>query len=117
MVGSMKNDRSPKRKPLSAYSLPALADLIGGLDAKSKANDLRLKEAKQELVRRSVPQAKGRLFIATRLSKTRIVLSRDLVLGDMGRDWTVAHSKHQTYTSVVVTVRKSELETVFGGTP
>jgi len=105
--------KKDEAKPLKDYNPSGLADYLGRLDAQAKAVDEKIKAAKQEFIRRKLPTIEGRMFSCHRLEATRLRFDKARVIDEMGPDWINDHSKHESYTSVTVKVKKSAVAKLF----
>jgi hypothetical protein len=87
----------------------AIADLIGQLDAETKALELRIKAAKTELTARGIDKAEGELFTVTKSETVRWTLNTDAIRKAMGEAWANAHSKVAAVVSFRITVNRAAL--------
>src|ERR1700676_4840364 len=97
--------------PTTFDNLPAsaIADLIGELDAETKALEARIKAAKAELTARGIDKAEGELFTVTKSETVRWTLNADAIRKAMGEAWATAHSKMAAVLSFRITVNRAAL--------
>lgn len=86
-----------------------IADLVGELDAQTKAIEKRIKEAKAALAARGIDRAVGERFSITKSDCVRWTLDTAAAKEALGEAWVTKHSKLTPVTTWRTTVIRAAL--------
>lgn len=95
---------------MKSRTVSELVDDLGAVRAEMAELESRDKALREELIRRQVTEASGRLYRMAIVAATRSTLDAKGIRREMGDTWCEAHTRQTITTSVRVTLRSDAVK-------